>query len=192
MVVESTVPILPVVIQNSVGEVVGVEKMGAKAYKKSLEGGCLWINHPTTGRVLPADVDGRERKLVELKKYDFGYVAVISEGDSGEPREGGDSWSESAGEEGADRMDGILHQLYRVVSDRRNKMPEGSYTSHLFRSGLNHIRKKLGEEAIELILADGEEEVVLESADLLYHFVVLLVGLNVPLATVLENLEKRA
>ncbi|TVQ38312.1 MAG: phosphoribosyl-ATP diphosphatase [Spirochaetaceae bacterium] len=70
-------------------------------------------------------------------------------------------------------------------------MPEGSYTTHLFREGLDKIRKKTGEEAIELILARGDQEIISESADLLYHLTVLLQAAGLSIDAVLDRLRDR-
>jgi phosphoribosyl-ATP pyrophosphohydrolase len=77
------------------------------------------------------------------------------------------------------------------VAERRKKMPEGSYTTHLFNSGSAKIRKKLGEEAVELILAGKKDDISYEAADLVYHMLVLLENESVSLDSVLEELEKR-
>jgi phosphoribosyl-ATP pyrophosphohydrolase/phosphoribosyl-AMP cyclohydrolase len=88
----------------------------------------------------------------------------------------------------------VLEELYRVVSDRRREMPEGSYTTYLFEKGLNKILKKVGEESAETIIAakDGDDEALkAETADLLYHLVVLLVERGLSLEDVGRELARR-
>ena len=71
----------------------------------------------------------------------------------------------------------ILPQLESIIQARKKDMPEGSYTAFLFRSGENEILKKIGEEAVEIIIAakgEGDERLIYESADLIYHLLVLL------------------
>ncbi len=70
-------------------------------------------------------------------------------------------------------------------------MPEGSYTTHLFSSGNEKIRKKTGEEAIELILASTRDELVFEAADLLFHLLVLLEDEGIGLEEIIGELQKR-
>ena len=70
-------------------------------------------------------------------------------------------------------------------------MPEGSYTTHLFEKGLDKIRKKVGEEAVELLLARDEKDVIYESADLLYHVLVLLEASDLKWAEVAGELKRR-
>ena len=70
-----------------------------------------------------------------------------------------------------------MQQLWTTIQDRKATMPEDSYTAFLFRSGENEILKKIGEEAIEVIIAakgEGDDRVIYESADLIYHLLVLL------------------
>mgnify|MGYP000589577132 FL=1 len=75
--------------------------------------------------------------------------------------------------------DDVLDELFAVVEDRKTNLPEGSYTASLFthEKGENAVLEKLGEEATELVLAakdDDHDELVHESADIVYHLLVLL------------------
>ena len=75
--------------------------------------------------------------------------------------------------------DDVLDELFAVVEDRKANLPEGSYTTSLFthEKGENAVLEKLGEETTELVLAakdDDHEELVHESADIVYHLLVLL------------------
>lgn len=88
----------------------------------------------------------------------------------------------------------ILDELQTVLADRKATLPEGSYTSTLFQEGVDRIAKKIGEEAGEVIIAaknDDPEELALESADLLFHLLLILTDRQVPLDDVLDVLEKR-
>jgi len=85
----------------------------------------------------------------------------------------------------------VLEELARVIASRHVEMPEGSYTTHLFESGAEKIRKKAGEEAIELVLAATRETIVSESADLVYHLLVLLESEGIPLGDLAAELDRR-
>ncbi|MCA0971646.1 bifunctional phosphoribosyl-AMP cyclohydrolase/phosphoribosyl-ATP diphosphatase HisIE [Halobacillus litoralis] len=88
----------------------------------------------------------------------------------------------------------ILDQLQEVLAERKATQPEDSYTAQLFQEGVDRIAKKIGEEAGEVIIAaknDDPEEMALESADLLFHLLMLLTDRQVPLDDVLSVLEKR-
>ena len=89
---------------------------------------------------------------------------------------------------------GFLQQLERVIAERRSAAPDGSYTASLLASGRQRIAQKVGEEGVELALAgvgDDRTRVVAETADLLYHVLVLLAARDISLDEVLEELERR-
>lgn len=89
---------------------------------------------------------------------------------------------------------GILYELYDVILDRRQKMPEGSYTTYLFDKGLDKILKKVGEENAEVIIAAKnrvKSEVIYEASDLIYHLLVLLVEQDVDIAEIFTELKSR-
>ena len=88
----------------------------------------------------------------------------------------------------------VLAGLYALVESRNRDRPEGSYTTYLFNQGLDKILKKVGEESAETIIAaknDDRSALVKETADLLYHLVVLLVERGVRLEDVGEELAAR-
>ncbi len=89
---------------------------------------------------------------------------------------------------------GILYELYDIIQERREKMPEGSYTAYLFENGLDKILKKVGEENAEVIIAAknrDKKELVYETSDLLYHLLVLLVEQGVSLPEIFTELKSR-
>jgi phosphoribosyl-ATP pyrophosphohydrolase/phosphoribosyl-AMP cyclohydrolase len=89
---------------------------------------------------------------------------------------------------------GVLHELFEVVKSRQRQQPEGSYTTYLFDKGLDKILKKVGEESAETIIAaknDDSKQLVSETADLLYHVVVMLVARGVSLDDVRAELAQR-
>ena len=95
---------------------------------------------------------------------------------------------------GSSASPGILYELYNLIVDRREKMPEGSYTTYLFDKGLDKILKKVGEENAEVIIAAknrSQSEVTYEVADLLYHLLVLLVEQGVSLDQIFNELKSR-
>ncbi len=91
-------------------------------------------------------------------------------------------------------MSDVLDDLYALIRSRKSNPPPGSYTARLFAAGPEEIMKKVGEEAIEVIVAAAsqtDERLVSESADLLYHLLVLLAQRDVEWASVEAELEKR-
>jgi phosphoribosyl-ATP pyrophosphohydrolase len=91
-------------------------------------------------------------------------------------------------------MSTILNDLYATILDRQANPKPDSYTTSLFAAGADEIVKKVGEEAIEVILAattQSDQRVIEESADLLYHLWVLLALRGVTPAQVEAELEAR-
>ncbi len=92
-------------------------------------------------------------------------------------------------------MTNTLHDLFEVIESRKQNPPAGSYTSFLFEKGENEILKKIGEEAVEVIIAakgEGDERVISELSDLLYHSLVLLSARGLQWTDVEAELSKRA
>ncbi len=88
----------------------------------------------------------------------------------------------------------LLHRLEEIISDRRQKMPEGSYTTKLFKEGAPRIAQKVGEEGVEVAIAavlGDKKRVAEESADLLYHLLVLLRHQGMKLEEVVKELRQR-
>jgi phosphoribosyl-ATP pyrophosphohydrolase/phosphoribosyl-AMP cyclohydrolase len=88
----------------------------------------------------------------------------------------------------------FLARLERLVEQREKERPEGSYTTRLFDAGIKRIAQKVGEEGVETALAataGDREELLNESADLLYHLLVLLRAGDLTLAEVTERLRQR-
>ena len=88
----------------------------------------------------------------------------------------------------------FLLELEKTIKNRKENPSEKSYTSQLFKAGINKIAQKVGEEAVELIIEakdDNEELFKGEAADLLYHFIVLVQAKNLTLKDIFETLENR-
>ncbi len=91
-------------------------------------------------------------------------------------------------------MSQVLDELYATVTARRTNPPPGSYTAELFAQGTIGVAKKVGEEAIEVIVAaqsESDPRLVSESADLVYHLLVLLAARGVQWSAVEAELARR-
>ena len=89
----------------------------------------------------------------------------------------------------------ILTRLARTIAERGQTRPTGSYTARLLDEGVGRIAQKLGEEAVETVVAATSEDaarLASEAADLFYHLLVLLEAKHVPLDRVFEELAQRA
>ena len=88
----------------------------------------------------------------------------------------------------------FLGELARVVKDRKKNPVEGSYTAYLFSRGVDKIAKKMGEEAVETVIAsknDDKAELTHEISDLIYHLLVLMEAKGVSLSDLCTELERR-
>lgn len=87
-----------------------------------------------------------------------------------------------------------LESLVTLIEGRRTEKKEGSYTTYLFEKGRDKILKKVGEEATEVIIAgksDDKKETVYEIADLVYHVLVLMVDMGIPVQKIRDELAAR-
>jgi phosphoribosyl-ATP pyrophosphohydrolase len=90
--------------------------------------------------------------------------------------------------------DFTLNDLERIVAERANASPDESYTAKLISRGISLSAKKLGEEAVEAVIAavaGDREHLIAESADVVYHLLVVLKAANIPLDEVMAELERR-
>jgi len=88
----------------------------------------------------------------------------------------------------------ILHKLYEKIQERKETMPEGSYVASLFKKGSDKIIQKVGEEAVETVIAlknKNKDEIVYETSDLLFHLLIALVDAGVKLYDIEKELLKR-
>ena len=88
----------------------------------------------------------------------------------------------------------MLDELFQIIEDRKANPVEGSYTNRLLEAGEDEILKKIGEEAVEVILAakaQGNQRLVEELADLVYHSLVLLAAKGLSLSDIQEELSSR-
>ena len=100
----------------------------------------------------------------------------------------------SATSEAAAHPLAFLASLEAIIEKRVAERPEGSYTARLFSQGPKRIAQKVGEEGVEVALAavtEADDKVLSESADLLYHLLVLLRSRGLPLARVVAELQSR-
>lgn len=88
----------------------------------------------------------------------------------------------------------FFYRLNQVIKDRQEKLPEDSYTTSLFQKGRDRIIQKVGEEAVEVLIAaknEEREEIKAETADLIYHLLVMLTDSGLELADIEDKLRQR-
>lgn len=186
--------LVPAIVQDAVTKnVLMLGFMNEEAYAKTLETKlvtfwsrsrkCLWTKGETSGNYLhlvsiKADCD-KDTLLIEA--HPDGPVCHL----------GTDTcWGE------ANDLNPILFltELQDFINKRHEDMPENSYTTSLFRKGVNKMAQKVGEEAVETIIeaTNGtNEKLIYESSDLLYHLIVLLTSKGLRIEDIAHELAKR-
>lgn len=190
--------LVPAVVQDAhTREVLTLAYMNEESLRRTLEEGETWFWSRSRSELWhKGATSGNTQRVVEVRlDCDSDALVVLVEPRGPACHTGATSCfvSETGGVVEAS-VGAVLEEVYRVVSDRRREMPEGSYTTYLFEKGLNKILKKVGEESAETIIAakDGDREALkAETADLLYHLVVMLVERGVTLEEVGQVLAHR-
>ena len=88
----------------------------------------------------------------------------------------------------------FIRELEDLLLSRKKSLPAGSYSSELFRQGLDHILQKFGEESVEYLIASknsARDRQISEGADVLFHFLVSLIENNISYEDIVNELEKR-
>lgn len=88
----------------------------------------------------------------------------------------------------------FLTELQEFINKRHEDMPEGSYTTSLFKDGVNRMAQKLGEEALEAVIeaiSGSKEKLIYEVSDMIYHLIVLLTSKGLRIEDIAEELAKR-
>ncbi len=143
----------------------------------------LWVKGETSGNFL---------RLVEIRSdcdNDTLLIKVHPEGPT--CHTGADTcWNEE------NRRNALLFltELQDFIEKRKAEMPEGSYTTSLFRDGLNRMTQKVGEEALELVIeavGGTDERMIYEGSDMLYHLIVLLTSKGLRIEQLAEELIER-
>jgi phosphoribosyl-ATP pyrophosphohydrolase len=175
-----------------------------KSRAKSLEQNELWIVDRQTGRVLPYRGGGVRAGTAhrcagwwevvvtgELLEESASSAAAATTRRADAAPAPAEALADAATGRTAAPDSGVLAHLTETIRTRHQTMHEGSYTTHLFAKGADKIRKKTGEEAVELILARESGEIVSEAADLVYHMMVLLEVEGLTIDAVLAELARR-
>lgn len=186
--------LVPAIIQDATTKVVlMLGYMNEEALKKTQETGlvtffsrsrqCLWTKGETSGNYL---------HLVDIKvDCDNDTLLIQSTPDGPTCHKGTDTcW----GEENKPNPLLFLSELSDFIEKRHEEMPEGSYTTSLFKDGLNRMAQKVGEEALELVIeaTNGtNERLIYEGSDMLYHLIVLLTSKGLRIEDMARELMER-
>ncbi len=88
----------------------------------------------------------------------------------------------------------ILDEIFKIIEDRKKKMPQGSYVATLLKGGDDKVIQKVGEESIEVIIAaknKNRQKIISEATDLVFHLLVMLSLFKISPTDILKELERR-
>ena len=186
--------LVPAIIQDAgTGKVLMLGYMNEASYQKTMESGrvcfysrsrkCLWTKGETSGNFL---------ELVSVKiDCDADTLLIQARPHGPVCHTGTDTcWGESNELQPLS----FLTELQDFINKRHDEMPEGSYTTSLFRDGVNRMAQKVGEEALEACIeaCNGtNERLIYEASDMLYHLIVLLTSKGLRIEQVVEELAER-
>ena len=190
--------LIPAVVQDAqTKEVLTIAYMNEESLQKTIETNETWFYSRSRNELWhKGATSGNTQQVVSIKADCDQDALVIEVVPAGPACHNGTSscFTESIVENPRPGSVAILPQLVEVIKQREIDMPEGAYTTYLFEKGIDKICKKVGEEATEVVIGAknrDKEEVKWESADLMYHLLVLLQEQKVDLYEVLEVLQKR-
>ena len=184
-----------IVVDAATEQVLTLAYMNEESLKISLEKKltCFW-SRSRQELWLKGETSGNYQHIVSITAdcdYDALVVKVTKDGPACHLGEESCFHNPVLGEENAPfRLEG----LYDLLMDRKATLPEGSYTTYLFRKGLDKILKKVGEESTEVIIAGKAEdkaETIYEIADLAYHVMVLMIEAGISLEDIHKELASR-
>ena len=183
--------LVPAVVQEENGQVLMLAYMNEESLQKTLETGYTWFFSRSRQKLWQkGETSGNVQKVKEISYDCDGDTLLVRVHQSGVACHTG-SYSCFSGRRLGENTKGIavipeppkvslakvLNELYNVIQDRRLNPVEGSYTNYLFEKGQDKILKKVGEEAVETVIAsknNSKKEVLYEMGDLWYHCLVLL------------------
>lgn len=186
--------LVPAIVQDAITKnVLMLGYMNEEAYDKTIatkkvtfwsrSRNCLWTKGETSGNFL---------HLVDIKvDCDNDTLLVKAHPNGPTCHKGTDTcWGE------ANQHNPLLFlsELQDFIDKRHQEMPEGSYTTSLFKDGINRIAQKVGEEALEAVIEatnGSKEKLIYEASDLIYHLIVLMTSKGLRIEDIARELQKR-
>ena len=185
--------LVPAIIQdNETRKVLMLGFMNKEAYDKTVETGKVTFFSRTKNRLWTKGEESGNFLHVVSIKADCDNDTLLIQADPAGPvcHTGTDTcWGEQNEE---DIM--FLKYLQNFIEQRRQEMPEGSYTTTLFQKGINRMAQKVGEEAVETVIeaTNGtDDRLVYEAADMIYHLIVLLTSKGLRIEDLARELKSR-
>lgn len=200
--------LVPAIIQEENGQVLMLAYMNEESLKKTIETGYTWFYSRSREKLWQkGETSGNVQQVREISYDCDGDTLLIRVHQSGVACHTGTYSCFSGRRMGSHGKDvavipaepetslvKVLNDLYNVIQDRRLHPVEGSYTNYLFEKGQDKILKKVGEEAVETVIASknmDKQEVLYEMGDLWYHCLVLLAFHNLTPEELFSELMSR-
>lgn len=189
--------LIPAVVVDSITKkVLTVAYMNEQSLKITMERGLTCFYSRSRKELwLKGETSGNYQHVVSITAdCDKDALVVVVEKDGPACHTGTDSCFTAPVYRNEEYSEFSLESLYELLSERREKKPEGSYTTYLFEKGIDKILKKVGEESTEVIIggkAGDKAETVYEIADLAYHVMVLMVEMGITTEDVHRELASR-
>ncbi len=186
--------LVPAIIQDTTTKnVLMLGYMNKEAYEKTLETKKVTFFSRSKQRLwTKGEESGNILNLVDIKNdCDQDTLLILVDPVGPTCHKGSDTcWNENN-----EQSFGFLSELERVIQNRKeNQDNDKSYVASLFKKGINKVAQKVGEEAVEVVIEakdDNEELFLNESADLLFHYLILLQAKGYKLIDIVEVLESR-
>ena len=185
--------LVPAIVQDAqTRRVLMLGFMNREAYEKTVETGLVTFFSRTRQRLwTKGETSGNLLHVVTIKEdCDHDTLLVLAHPDGPVCHTGADTcWGETNDEPLL-----FLGELQRFIERRHAEMPEGSYTTSLFRDGCQRMAQKVGEEALEAVIeavSGNDERLIYEASDLLYHLLVLLTSKGLSIEDIAKELRNR-
>ncbi|WP_440904716.1 bifunctional phosphoribosyl-AMP cyclohydrolase/phosphoribosyl-ATP diphosphatase HisIE [Catenovulum sp. SX2] len=185
--------LLPLIVQNAYsGKILMQGFVNQDALNKTFETGFVTLYSRSKQRLwTKGEVSGHTLNLVELS-VDCDNDSLIALAKPNGPT--CHTGTETCWDGKAQPQIAFLADLEQVIASRKGAEPDSSYTARLYAKGVKRIAQKVGEEGVECALAataGDKEELICESADLLYHLTVLLQSMDLEMNDVINKLKER-
>ena len=184
--------LIPAIVQdNNTNKVLMLGFMNEEAYEETKETGKVTFFSRTKNRLwMKGETSGNTLQVVSMMDCDNDTILIKANPAGPVCHTGADT---CFGEKNVEDIM-FLKYLQDFIEQRRQEMPEGSYTTSLFLKGVNRMAQKVGEEAVETVIeaTNGTEDgFIYEASDLIYHLIVLLTSKGLRLEDLARELKKR-
>ncbi len=185
-----------IVVDSLTGKVLTLAYMNRESLEISMEKKLTcFFSRSRQELWLKGETSGNYQHIVSITAdCDKDALVVVVEKDGPACHTGTDSCFTAPVFESDELSQFTMDGLYELLLGRKEKLPEGSYTTYLFQKGIDKILKKIGEESTEVIIAgkaDDKKETIYEIADLAYHVMVMMVEMGISVDDVRKELASR-